>query len=127
MGHHSEAFIGIDTSKSRNAVAIAEGGRGGEARYLGEFPATEARGQACNEIPSSDVLLRGRADGIQATQTNREPRPRLHGGGSLTYPEEARRPRKDEPARWGEPRQVGARRRQTAPTKLTPGGLTDRL
>ena len=42
MGHHSEAFIGIDTSKLRNAVAIAEGGRGGEVRYLGEFPATEA-------------------------------------------------------------------------------------
>jgi len=40
--HHTEAFIGIDTSKSRNAVAIAEGGRGGEVRYLGEFPATEA-------------------------------------------------------------------------------------
>jgi transposase len=42
LGHHSEAFIGIDTSKSRNAVAIAEGVRGGEVRYLGEFPATEA-------------------------------------------------------------------------------------
>jgi transposase len=40
--HHSEAFIGIDTSKSSNAVAIAEDGRGGEVRYLGEFPATEA-------------------------------------------------------------------------------------
>jgi transposase len=37
-----EAFIGIDTSKSSNAIAIAEGGRGGEVRYLGEFPATEA-------------------------------------------------------------------------------------
>jgi Transposase IS116/IS110/IS902 family len=42
VGHHSEAFIGIDTSKSRNAVAIAEGGRGGEVRYFGEFPTTEA-------------------------------------------------------------------------------------
>jgi hypothetical protein len=42
VGHHSEAFIGIDTSKSRNAVAIADGGRGGEVRFLGEFPATEA-------------------------------------------------------------------------------------
>jgi transposase len=40
--HHSEAFVGIDTSKLRNAVAIAEGGRGGEVRFLGEFPATEA-------------------------------------------------------------------------------------
>jgi len=42
VGHLSEAFVGIDTSKLRNAVAIAEGGRGGEVRYLGEFPATEA-------------------------------------------------------------------------------------
>jgi hypothetical protein len=41
VGHHSEAFIGIDTSKLRNAVAIAEGGRSGEVRFLGEFPATE--------------------------------------------------------------------------------------
>ena len=37
MGDHSEAFIGLDTSKLRNAVAIAEGGRDGEVRYLGEF------------------------------------------------------------------------------------------
>ena len=42
MGYHTEAFVGIDTSKLRNAVAIAEGGRGGEVRFLGEFPATEA-------------------------------------------------------------------------------------
>jgi len=42
VGHHTEAFIGIDTSKLRNAVAIADGGRGGEVRFLGEFPATEA-------------------------------------------------------------------------------------
>ena len=42
VGHHTEAFVGIDTSKSRNAIAIADGGRGGEVRYLGEFPATEA-------------------------------------------------------------------------------------
>ncbi|MFC7697318.1 IS110 family transposase, partial [Bradyrhizobium sp. GCM10028915] len=42
MGHHTEVFVGIDTSKSRNAIAIADGGRGGEVRYLGEFPATEA-------------------------------------------------------------------------------------
>src|SRR5258708_15992744 len=42
VGHHTEAFVGIDTSKSRNAIAIADGGRGGEVRHLGEFPATEA-------------------------------------------------------------------------------------
>src|SRR5919204_1960600 len=37
MDDHSEAFVGVDTSKLRNAVAIAEGGRGGEVRYLGEI------------------------------------------------------------------------------------------
>src|SRR5215813_12594401 len=42
VGHHTEAFVGIDTSKLRNAIAIADSGRGGEVRYLGEFPATEA-------------------------------------------------------------------------------------
>jgi hypothetical protein len=42
VAHHTEAFVGIDTSKLRNAVAIADGGRGAEVRYLGEFPATEA-------------------------------------------------------------------------------------
>jgi hypothetical protein len=41
VGHHIEVFVGIDTTKSRNAIAIADGGRGGEVRYLG-VPATEA-------------------------------------------------------------------------------------
>ena len=42
MGDHSEAFVGIDTSKLRNAVAIADGGRGGEVRFLGEIENTPA-------------------------------------------------------------------------------------
>jgi transposase len=46
VGHHTEAFVGIDTSKSCNAIAIADGGRGGEVRYLGEFSATEARSES---------------------------------------------------------------------------------
>jgi transposase len=37
MGNHSEAFVALDTSKLRNAVAIADGGRSGEVRYLGEI------------------------------------------------------------------------------------------
>jgi transposase len=35
-----EAYVGIGAAKSRNAVAIAEEGRDGEVRYLGEFDAT---------------------------------------------------------------------------------------
>jgi transposase len=39
---HIEAFIGIDTSKLRNAIAIAEGGRGGEVRYVGKIDSADA-------------------------------------------------------------------------------------
>jgi transposase len=37
MGENSEAFVAFDTSKLRNAVAIAEAGRDGEVRFLGEI------------------------------------------------------------------------------------------
>jgi transposase len=37
MGQDSAAFVAFDTSKSRHAVAIAEGDRDGEVRYLGEI------------------------------------------------------------------------------------------
>src|SRR3982074_3447059 len=36
MEDYSEAFIGLDTSKLRNAVAIADAGRGGGVRVYGE-------------------------------------------------------------------------------------------
>jgi transposase len=39
---YSDIYVGFDTSKLRNAVAIAEGGREGEVRYLGEIDNTEA-------------------------------------------------------------------------------------
>jgi transposase len=42
VSNHSEAFVGFDTSKLRNAVAIAESGRTGEVRFLGEIDNTEA-------------------------------------------------------------------------------------
>ena len=42
MGEHSEAFVGIDVARGRNAVAIADGGREGEVRYLGEVDASSA-------------------------------------------------------------------------------------
>jgi transposase len=40
VGDHSEAFVAFDTSKLRNAVAVAEAGRSGEVRYLGEIDNT---------------------------------------------------------------------------------------
>ena len=42
MTHHREAFVAFDTAKLRNAVAVADAGRNGEIRYLGEIDNTEA-------------------------------------------------------------------------------------
>lgn len=42
MDDRGEVFVGIDVAKLRNAVAVAEAGRQGEVRYLGEFDADEA-------------------------------------------------------------------------------------
>src|SRR3712207_5354214 len=39
MAGSREAYVGIDAAKARNAVAIADEGRDGEVRYLGEFDA----------------------------------------------------------------------------------------
>src|SRR6266446_5930670 len=42
MSDHSEAFVAFDTSKLRNAVAIADGGRAGEVRFLDQIENSEA-------------------------------------------------------------------------------------
>jgi hypothetical protein len=41
MEDNTDVFVGIDVAKLRNAVAVADGGRNGEIRYLGEFDADE--------------------------------------------------------------------------------------
>jgi transposase len=46
MGEHSEVYVAFDTAKLKHAVAVAEGGRGGEVRFVGEIenrPATIER------------------------------------------------------------------------------------
>src|SRR5215831_12403786 len=70
----------------------------------------QARHQACDEIPSTNVLLRGGADGIRALSADQEAWSRLHRGGPLAHPEKAGRSCKDEPARCDGLGQVIARR-----------------
>ncbi len=46
MGEYSELFVAFDVAKKKHAVAIAEGGRRGEVRFVGEIensPATIER------------------------------------------------------------------------------------
>lgn len=40
MEHRSEVFVGIDVAKARNAIAVADGRRGGEVRFVGEVDAS---------------------------------------------------------------------------------------
>src|SRR5579859_7110306 len=40
MSGFQEVFVGIDAAKLRNAVAIADAGRDGEIRYIGEVDAS---------------------------------------------------------------------------------------
>jgi len=37
VGQDSEVFVGLDVAKARHAVAVADEGRSGEVRYLGEI------------------------------------------------------------------------------------------
>ena len=39
MDQHNEVFVGVDAAKLRHAFAVAEEGRRGEARYIGEVGA----------------------------------------------------------------------------------------
>lgn len=41
MGHCSEVFVGIDVAKAWNAIAVADGERGGEVRFVGEVDAAD--------------------------------------------------------------------------------------
>lgn len=42
MGEYSEAFVAFDVAKMKHVVAIADGGRGSEVRFLGEVANTPA-------------------------------------------------------------------------------------
>ena len=46
MGEYSEAFVAFDVAKTKHAVAIADGGRGSEVRFVGEVANTPAAGVA---------------------------------------------------------------------------------
>ena len=42
MGEYSEAFVAFDVAKTKHAVAIADGGRSGEVRFVGEIASSPA-------------------------------------------------------------------------------------
>jgi transposase len=42
VDQHSRLFIGLDVSKLKISVAVADGERGGEVRFLGDIPSDPA-------------------------------------------------------------------------------------
>ena len=40
MKEHSEVFVGLDVSKLKTSVALAEDGRNGEVRFFGDIDAS---------------------------------------------------------------------------------------
>ena len=63
MGHHSEAFIGIDTSKLRNAVAVADA-------VLGAILAVSA--QSLKTAPETDMIREFRDGALAEIETEAE-------------------------------------------------------
>ena len=58
MSNHSEAFVAFDSSKLRNAVAIADSGRTGEIRFLGEIEnSTTATGKLVRKLAGKHERL----------------------------------------------------------------------
>ena len=99
--------LGIDTSKLRNAVAVAEEGRGGAGTFAISARSTPRKRRRassmpnCGQIPPTDVLLRGGVDGIRALSADQEAWPGPHRGGTLAQPGETWRSGEDEPTRCG--------------------------
>ena len=88
MGDGGEVFVGIDVAKSRNAVAIADGGRGGEVRYIGEVEASDESMRAWSGALQPSMVVR--------TFATRPDQPAIICiGSSLTWAS---------PARWWHPR-----------------------
>ena len=94
MSNLSEAFVGLDTSKLRNSVAIAEGGRTGEVRFLGEIDTTPAAirklvKKLATKYDRLSFCYEAGPHGIWSIQADHGSGARLHCGCTVADPEEA--------------------------------------
>jgi len=70
MGEYSEAFVAFDVAKIKHAVAVAEGGRTGEVRFLGEIENGRLRNWRAGMIGCISALKRVRP-GMGCTVSSR--------------------------------------------------------
>ena len=84
MKQYDEAFIGIDTAKNKHAVAIADAGREGEIRYLGEIDSAPATvGRIIRKLAGRYKRLHFGSDRVWALPPGPGSRSRLHCGRAL--------------------------------------------
>ena len=103
MKKYSEAFVGFDTAKKKHAVAIADVGRDGEIRYLGEIDSSPAAierviGKLAERYATLHVCYEAGPTGYGLYRQVQGSGSRLHGGRALADPTEARRADQDQPA-----------------------------
>jgi hypothetical protein len=70
-------YVGLDVHKRMTSVAIAESGRGGEVRFLGEIPSTaEALHRLVERLEARHRRLRPRTPRRSQPWSRRKPRRR---------------------------------------------------
>jgi SAM-dependent methyltransferase len=107
MGKYSEAFVAFDVAKKKHAIAIAEGGRTGEVRFLGDVEDSPLNGPVFGEritLPQNpregcDSMTENSPVTLLATQgANNLPR-RFDSRRRRFRLEKRRRPRQSQPRR----------------------------
>ena len=106
MGKYSEVFVAFDVAKKKHAIAIAEGGRTGEVRFLGDvenspLPIERTIKRLAGRYDRLHVCFEAGPTGIRALSPDPSARPRMHGGRSGSDPETVGRADQNEPARCG--------------------------
>jgi hypothetical protein len=114
MEKYSEVFVAFDVAKKKHGVAIAEGGRSGEVRFLGDVENNpllsrgRSRGWPTDMAGSMSALKR--SDGMRALSPDPGAWSRLHGRCACADPETGGRAGQDEPTGFGHVGAAASRR-----------------
>src|SRR6476469_8926164 len=106
MADYTEAFVAFDVAKIKHAVVVADSGRAGEVRFLGEVesrPATIERtiGKLAKRYHRLHVCFEAGPTGYGLLSAGPRSRPRLHGGCAGLDPKALGRADQDEPTGCG--------------------------
>ena len=78
----SEVFVAFDVAKKKHAIAIAEGGRTGQGRFLGDVENTRCRSSGRSrdrQVDTSGCMSALKLTTSRGTSPDPSARPRMHG------------------------------------------------